>query len=112
MKTVNVFQTNAQPKLILLTGATGYVGGRLLAELTRTGYRIRCLARQPDHLRQRVPPSVELVAGDLLSAESLRPALAGVAVSYYLVHSMGSAGNFEEQDRCAAQNFGAAHASD
>ena len=99
---------DAQPKLVLLTGATGYVGGRLLAELTNAGYRVRCLARRPEHLRQRVPADVEVVAGDLLSAESLRPALAGVAVAYYLVHSMGSAGNFEEQDRCAAQNFAAA----
>ncbi|MGD0061097.1 MAG: SDR family oxidoreductase [Verrucomicrobiia bacterium] len=108
MKTVDVFQTSTQPKLILLTGATGYVGGRLLVELTNAGHQVRCLARQPEHLRERVPPSVEVVAGDLLSAESLRPALAGVAVAYYLVHSMGSAGNFEEQDRRAAQNFGAA----
>jgi uncharacterized protein YbjT (DUF2867 family) len=97
-----------QPKLVLLTGATGYVGGRLLAELTTTGHRVRCLARQPEHLRQRVPANVEVVAGDLLSGESILPVLAGVAVAYYLVHSMGSAGNFEEQDRCAAQNFAAA----
>ena len=51
---------------------------------------------------------MEVVAGDLLDAESLLSALAGVAVAYYLVHSMGSAGNFEEQDRRAAQNFAAA----
>jgi uncharacterized protein YbjT (DUF2867 family) len=97
-----------QPKLVLLTGATGYVGGRLLAELTKSGYRVRCLARQPEHLRKRVPAAVEVVAGDLLTAQSIRPVLAGAAVAYYLVHSMGSAGNFEEQDRRAAQNFAAA----
>ena len=100
--------SNIQPKIVLLTGATGYVGGRLLAKLTKTGHRVRCLARQPDHLCQRVPADVEVIAGDLLSAESIRHALAGVAVAYYLVHSMGSAGNFEEQDRRAARNFGAA----
>ncbi len=99
---------DAQAKLVLLTGATGYVGGRLLAELTKAGYRVRCLARRPEYLRQGMSAVVEVVAGDLLSAESLRPALAGVAVAYYLVHSMGSAGNFEEQDRQAAQNFAAA----
>jgi uncharacterized protein YbjT (DUF2867 family) len=98
----------AQTKLVLVTGATGYVGGRLLAELAGTGYRIRCLVRRPEHLRQRVPADVEVVAGDLLDAESLRPALAGVAVAYYLVHSMGSTGNFEEQDRRSAQNFAVA----
>ena len=103
---------DAQPKLVLLTGATGYVGGRLLTELANAGYRVRCLARRPEYLRQRVPPDVEVVAGDLLNAESLRPALAGVAVAYYLVHSMGSVGNFEEQDRRAAQNFGAAAQAD
>lgn len=80
-----------QSKLVLLTGATGYVGGRLLAELTTAGHRVRCLARQPEHLRQRVPANVEVVAGDLLNGESILPVLAGVAVAYYLVHSMGSA---------------------
>lgn len=96
---------SARTKLVLITGATGYVGGRLLAELAGTGHRMRCLVRRPEHLRQRVPANVEVVAGDLLDAESLRPALVGVAVAYYLVHSMASAGNFEEQDRRSAQNF-------
>jgi len=98
---------SAPTKLVLITGATGYVGGRLLAELAGTGCRMRCLVRRPEHFRQRVPADVEVVAGDLLVAESLRPALAGAAVAYYLVHSMGSAGNFEEQDRRSAQNFAA-----
>jgi uncharacterized protein YbjT (DUF2867 family) len=97
-----------QLKLILLTGATGYVGGRLLTELVNAGYRVRCLARQPENLRPRVPAGVEVVAGDLLDALSLPAAFAGVPVAYYLVHSMGSTGNFEEQDRQAAHNFGAA----
>ncbi|MBM3858219.1 MAG: SDR family oxidoreductase [Verrucomicrobia bacterium] len=94
--------------LILLTGATGYVGGRLLTELVTAGYRVRCLARRPENLRPRVPAGVEVVAGDLLDAASLPAAFAGVQVAYYLVHSMGSTGNFEEQDRQAAHNFGAA----
>lgn len=94
--------------LILLTGATGYVGGRLLRRLEEQGCRVRCLARRPEFLKARVGPATEVVAGDLLDAASLEPALRGVDVAYYLVHSMGSTGNFEEQDRQAAQNFGIA----
>src|ERR1017187_2144077 len=98
----------APTRLILVTGATGYIGGRLLAELAGRSYRVRCLARRPEHLRQRVPVGVEVIAGDVFDAKSLGTALAGVVVAYYLVHSMGSTGDFEEQDRQAAQNFGAA----
>lgn len=93
---------------ILLTGATGYVGGRLLPLLVADGWRVRCLARQPEHLRSRVPESVEVVRGDVLDAESLQPAMAGVAVAFYLVHSMGATADFEAQDRRAAENFATA----
>jgi len=95
-------------KLILLTGATGYVGGRLLPLLVADGWRVRCLARQPDHLSPRVPAGVEVVQGDLLDAASLSAAMQGVEAAYYLVHSMGATGDFEEQDRIAAENFAAA----
>src|SRR5512146_2428196 len=94
-------------KRILVTGATGYIGGRLLPLLAADGWRVRCLARQPQNLLPRVPPGVEVERGDLLEADSLRPALRGVEAAYYLVHSMGATGNFEEQDRQAARNFGA-----
>lgn len=94
--------------LVLVTGATGYVGGRLLALLAEDGLRVRCLARQPGHLVSRVPAGVEVVQGDVLDPNSLVPALQGVDVAYYLVHSMGAAGSFEEQDRRAAENFGTA----
>ncbi len=98
--------------IILLTGATGYVGGRLLALLSQDGGRVRCLARQREHLLSRVPAGVEVVQGDVLDPKSLGPAMQGVAVAYYLVHSMGATGSFEEQDRQAAENFGtAAHAA-
>ncbi|HEY6118574.1 MAG TPA: SDR family oxidoreductase [Pyrinomonadaceae bacterium] len=93
---------------ILLTGATGYVGGRLLRVLEQQGYRVRCLARRPEFLRAKVSGSTEIVAGDVLDPTSLRAALRGVSVAYYLVHSMGSAGSFEENDRQSARNFGAA----
>lgn len=90
---------------VLLTGATGYVGGRLLPELERAGHRVRCLARRPEYLRPRVGVGTEVVQGDALDAESLRAACRGIEVAYYLVHSMGSAGGFEEEDRRAARNF-------
>jgi uncharacterized protein YbjT (DUF2867 family) len=94
--------------LILLTGGTGYIGGRLLKALAERGWSVRCLARRPEYLRARAGPGVEVVAGDCLDRTSLGPSMAGVDVAYYLVHSMGSAGSFEEQDRIAAQNFAVA----
>ena len=83
---------------MLLTGATGYVGGRLLTSLQqRKDIRLRCLARHPEYLRGRVDASTELVQGDLLQPGSLDEALRGVRAAYYLVHSMGSTGSFEEK---------------
>ena len=90
---------------VLLTGASGYVGGRLLGPLVAAGHSVRCLARRPDYLRARVPADVEIAAGDCLVAESLDAALVGVDVAYYLVHSLGSGSDFEEQERAAAGNF-------
>jgi uncharacterized protein YbjT (DUF2867 family) len=90
---------------VLLTGATGYVGGRLLPELESRGFSVRCLARRTAHLAGRVGPRTQVVAGDVLDPGSLRPALEGIDAAFYLVHSMGSAGGFEEQDRRAAGNF-------
>ena len=91
---------------ILLTGATGYVGGRLLTALEAAGYHVRCLARRPEALRHRAGPLLEVVAGDLQEPPSLGPALAGCEVAYYLVHSMGAGRGFEEADRQAATSFG------
>lgn len=96
------------PGLILLTGATGYVGGRLLPALQQQGHPVRCLARRPEFLRARVAATTEIVGGDALDRNSLDAAMAGVSVAYYMVHSMGSTGSFEENDRQAARNFGAA----
>jgi uncharacterized protein YbjT (DUF2867 family) len=93
---------------ILLTGATGYVGGRLLPALENAGYRVRCLARRPEYLEQRVGPRTEVVQADCLDGSTLEPALAGVDAAYYMVHSMGSSGDFADLDRRAAANFGEA----
>lgn len=76
--------------------------------LVEAGWRVRCLARQPERLSSRVPAEVEVVRGDVLDAASLLQALSGVEAAYYLVHSMGATGDFEEHDRLAADNFGAA----
>ena len=76
---------NPEPSLILLTGATGYIGGRLLRLLEKQGYRVRGLARRPEVLRQKADASTEVVAGDLLDRSSLDTALRGVDASYYLV---------------------------
>jgi uncharacterized protein YbjT (DUF2867 family) len=91
--------------LVLLTGASGYIGGRLLKELEKEGWPVRCLARRPEFLREKVAASTEVVQGDCLERSSLSPAMAGVHTAYYLVHSMGSSGKFEQEDREAAQNF-------
>ena len=91
--------------LILLTGASGYIGGRLLPSLENQGYRLRCLARRPEILKQKASPTTEVVAGDVLDRASLDNAFRGVDVAYYMVHSMSSTGSFEETDRQAAWNF-------
>ena len=91
--------------LILLTGATGYVGGRLLSRLEQQGVRVRCLTRRPDALSGRVSTQTEVVAGDILNRESLSNSFVGVDTAFYFVHSMGNDRDFEEQDRLAAKNF-------
>ena len=99
--------SNATPT-ILIAGATGYVGGRLLKRLEKAGQRVRCLARRPESLRAQVAAETEVVAGDVLDPASLAAALQGIETAYYLVHSMGSSGDFEAEDREAAHNFATA----
>lgn len=96
---------------ILVTGATGYIGSRLVPELLARGYSVRCLARDPKKLSARGWDGVEIAAGDVLRPETLPPALAGIDVAYYLVHSMqGDPRSFAEKDREAARAFAAAAA--
>jgi uncharacterized protein YbjT (DUF2867 family) len=94
---------------ILVTGATGYIGGRLVPLLLERGWQVRCLARTPSKLRD-VPwrADVEVVAGDVLDAGSLARAFRSVDVAYYLVHSIGSGARFAERDRAGARNAAAA----
>jgi uncharacterized protein YbjT (DUF2867 family) len=93
---------------VLLTGASGYVGWHLLGRLQASGVPLRCLARQPEILRDRVAPGTEIVRGDVLERDSLDGAFDGVHTACYLIHSMGAQGGFEELDRRAAANFAAA----
>ncbi len=96
------------PSNVLLTGATGYVGGRLLPLLEGLGVHVRCLVRKPENLQGRVGPQTEVIAGDVLTGAALPAAFEGIDTAYYLIHSMASSGSFEDQDRVAAQNFAAA----
>ncbi len=90
---------------VLLTGATGYVGGRLLRRLEASGHRVRCLTRRPEALTTRIADGTEVSAGDVLDPASLRRAMEGVEAAYYLVHSMETSTKFEALDRTAARNF-------
>ncbi len=91
--------------LILLTGATGYVGGRLLSLLKQRSIPVRCMTRRTDSLQDWVNATTEVVQGDVFNLDSLQGALVGVETAYYFVHSMGDNRDFESQDRIAAENF-------
>lgn len=91
---------------VLVTGATGYIGGRLVPELLAAGYRVRVLARHPERIASRDwSDSVEVVAGDATSRPDLSRALDGVDVAYYLIHALGSGQGFAERDRSTARGF-------
>ncbi|MFF7366948.1 SDR family oxidoreductase [Streptomyces tricolor] len=91
----------------LVTGATGYIGGRLVPELLAAGHRVRCLARSPGKLRDHPwAGAVEVVRGDVTDAAAVAEAMRDIDVAYYLVHTLGSGKDFEETDRRAARVFG------
>ncbi|MEY4742826.1 MAG: hypothetical protein RIR34_165 [Actinomycetota bacterium] len=101
--------TDGSPALCLVTGATGYIGGRLITELLAHGYRVRILARNADRLSKHPGINqVEVVEGDATNEESLGKALAGVDVAYYLLHALMVKDNFEELERNMAAQFGEA----
>ena len=75
----------SKPGRILIAGAGGYIGGRLLKALEAADHQIRCLARRPEFLVQKVKTTTEVIAGDLLEVSSLPPAFEAVDTAYYLV---------------------------
>jgi len=98
----------AKVPVVLVAGASGYVGGRLIPLLEKQSLVLRCLARNPDKLRPLVGPATQVVRGDVLDPGSLDGALHGVHTAYYLVHLMSGSKDFEREDRQAATNFAAA----
>ena len=94
-------------RLVLVTGVTGYIGGRLVPRLLEAGYRVRVLVRDKNRLQGRAwLKQVEIVEGDVLEPDSLTSALSGVQAAYYLIHSMSAGPNHEQRDLQAARNFG------
>lgn len=91
--------------LILLTGATGYIGGRLLAALEEKGMRVRCIVRDPGKLIHRVAHGTEVVQGDVFDSSSLGAAMEDVHTAYYFVHSLAGGADYARRDRQAALNF-------
>src|SRR4051812_44737753 len=100
----------AQDGTVVVAGATGYVGGRLVPTLLEQGRTVRALVRRPE--RASLPAAVQRVPGDVVAGRGLEEALDGAHTAYYLVHSMGrgsgSAEGFDERDRHGARNFGRA----
>ena len=91
---------------VLITGASGYIGGRLVRRVLDRGHHVRVLTRDARHVAGRPWRSrVEVREGDLLAPETLVGAFEGIEVAYYLVHSMASGGDFARRDRRAAENF-------
>jgi uncharacterized protein YbjT (DUF2867 family) len=94
---------------VLVTGATGYIGGRLVPRLLESGHDVVCMARDPSRLSGREWSNVEVRTGDVFDEDSLSAALSGIDAAFYLIHSMSkTADGFADRDRIAAQNFGAA----
>lgn len=91
---------------VMVTGATGFIGSRLVDALLQDGFKVRCLVRKSNI---SLPPGVEVVTGDLLQQATIAPAVKGIDTAFYLVHSMaGGRSGFEQRDREAVRNFSAA----
>jgi uncharacterized protein YbjT (DUF2867 family) len=98
-----------QSKIVLVTGATGYIGGRLVPRLLEAGYQVRCLVRDARRLQGRPwTDQVEVVEGDALRPETLPAAMEGVWATYYLIHSLTDTKEYRERDIVVARNFGQA----
>lgn len=88
---------------ILVTGATGFVGSRLVSALVDAGHDVSVLVRDAD--RYDEPADVRVFEGNVLEPATFDEALAGIDVAYYLIHAMGGGAGFEERDRTGAQHF-------
>lgn len=97
--------TDTSRPIVLVTGASGYVGGRLLPFLEDQDLTLRCLTRKPEKLIPTRRDSTEVVAGDVLDPASLVAALEGVHAAYYLIHLMSDFPDFERKDREGAGHF-------
>ncbi|MCE9555952.1 MAG: NAD(P)H-binding protein [Planctomycetes bacterium] len=91
--------------VVLVAGASGYIGGLLIPLLQQQAVSVRCLARNPEKVRSWVKQGTEIVQGDILDPRSLDSAMQGVHTAYYLVHLMSGSNDFEKEDRQAATNF-------
>src|ERR1700678_3219689 len=99
----------SSPLKCLVTGASGYIGGRLVPDLLAAGYGVRCMARDPGKLDGRPwSDEVEIASADAMDSSAVRRAMEGVDVAYYLIHSLGTGASFEQLDRTAARTFAAA----
>jgi uncharacterized protein YbjT (DUF2867 family) len=99
-------QHTSDDAVVMVAGATGYVGRRLVPELLAAGHRVRCLARRPEELMQEDwADRVEVVRADVLQPKTLEDAFRGVRAAYYLIHSIGTTPDWHERDRRAAINF-------
>lgn len=102
-------ETNPGKQLILVTGVTGYIGGRLVPRLLDAGYQVRVLVRDPARLQGRPwLDRAEVHQGDVLDSQTLGPAMQGVDAAFYLIHSMRGNPDFHQRDLTAARNFGTA----
>jgi uncharacterized protein YbjT (DUF2867 family) len=110
LRKFNNMNSPERKKSILVTGVTGYIGGRLVPRLLQNGYHVRVLLRgNADRLQSRPwKDEVEIAIGDVLKPETLSAAMEGINAAYYLIHSMGSHNGFSKRDIQAATNFAAA----
>ena len=91
---------------VLVTGATGYIGGRLVPRLLETDHDVMVMVRDPARITGKSwADRVEVCRADVEDPDTLGPAVDGIDVAYYLIHLMDAGGDFAERDRRAAENF-------
>lgn len=108
MTDLNLKPPKSEAPKILLTGASGYIGGRLVRKFLQAGVPVRCMGRRADALQKRLGEHVPVVQGDVTRADGLVEALAGIHTAYYLIHSLDEGDDFESVELRGARNFAAA----